>query len=159
MVNKENNLNKASMAKDIATKYNLENIQKNIEDFIMMNESYKAHILLIGGYSAGKSALLNKYIGKNILIEDQGPQTNIATELLFSEDERIIVNTLLGDKKRIYKTDEVNVDYDRNIECYINSENLKGLNDYIIVDMDMSEDTVKFKVPFPCLIIVQIDIY
>lgn len=35
----------------------------------------------------------------------------------------------------------------------------KAEDDYIIVDMEMSEDIEKLKVPFPCLITVQKDIY
>ena len=67
MINKENNNNKVIKAKEVAEKYGLTNMVMELDAFIFMNNNYKVHILMIGGYSAGKSALLNKYIGKNIL--------------------------------------------------------------------------------------------
>lgn len=134
MINKTKNSNRASVAKEIARKYGLNDLVKELDSFIAYNENYKAHILLIGGYSAGKSALLNKYIGKDVLIEDQGPQTNVATELHFSEKERIIATLMDGSQKQISSTDDVDVNLVRNVEYYLNSENIKTQCDYTIVD-------------------------
>lgn len=47
-----------------------------------------------------------------------------------------------------------------NIPCVCNVRAIdKVEDDYIIVDMEMSQDIEKLKVPFPCLITVQKDIY
>lgn len=134
MINKIQNKSKASVAKEIAKKYGLSDLEKEFNSFIEFNEQYKAHILLIGGYSAGKSALLNKYIGKTVLVEDQGPQTNVATELHYSENERIVATFMDGTKSEVMSPDDVDVNTVRNIEYYLDSENIKTQCDYIIVD-------------------------
>lgn len=134
MVNKKTNNDRAQIAKEIANKYGLTDLQQEIATFMEINNEYKAHILFIGGYSAGKSALLNRYIGKEVLIENQGPQTNVATELHFSEKERIVANLMDGSKTELEKTDAVDVNSVRNIEYYLNSENIKTQCDYTIVD-------------------------
>ncbi len=134
MVDKKCNNDKAIQIKGFAQKYGLNDLDKEIENFISLNDAYKAHVLLIGGYSAGKTALLNKYIGKSVLVEGQGPQTNVATELYFSENERIIANMMDGENKILSRTDMVDVKEVRNIEYYLTSENIKQQNDYIIVD-------------------------
>lgn len=134
MINKSINNERASEAKKIAQKYGLAEQGAACDQFIARNNAYKAHILMIGGYSAGKSALLNKYIGKDVLRENQGPETDIAAELYFSENEQIIANLLDGTKKKVLSIDEVNVDETRNVEYYLNSENIKVQSDYILVD-------------------------
>lgn len=58
----------------------------------------------------------------------------MATELYFSEKERIVANMMDGTKKEIFDHRDINVDEVRNVEYYINSENLKTKSDYIIVD-------------------------
>lgn len=134
MVNKKKNLEKANRVKEIAKKYNLVESEKELEEFIINNNEYKAHIVMIGGYSAGKSALLNKYIGKPVLKEAQVAETDIAAELYFSEDEHIEANLLDGTKKKITVDEKINIDEVRNVEYYINSENIKAQCDYIMVD-------------------------
>ena len=134
MINKENNNNKVIKAKEVAEKYGLTNMVMELDAFIFMNNNYKEHILMIGGYSAGKSALLNKYIGKNILKENQQPETDIATELYFSENEKIIANLLNGEKKEISSLKNIDIDTTKNIEYYINSGNINEQSDYILVD-------------------------
>ena len=46
------------------------------------------------------------------------------------------------------------------IPCVCNVRSIDGVeNDHIVVDMEMSEDIERLRVPFPCLITVQKDIY
>lgn len=134
MINKQKNAKKAIVVRDIAKKYGLLDLEHEFNDFITANAEYKAHILMIGGYSAGKSALLNKYIGKSILKENQGPETDIAAELHFSEKECIVANFLDGSRKQISSNEDINIEEIRNLEYYIDSENIKSQCDYIMVD-------------------------
>lgn len=134
MINKENNINKAMEVKKITEKYGLTSMAIELDEFINMNNNYKVHILMIGGYSAGKSALLNKYIGKSMLKENQQPETDIATELYFSENEKIIANLLDGNKKEIFSTEDIDINKTKNIEYYLNSQNINENSDYIMVD-------------------------
>lgn len=134
MLDKEKNTKKAELAKSIAKKYDLSELVNNFEKFILINNEYKVKMLMIGGYSAGKSALLNKFIGKSVLIENQGPATDIATELHFSENEHIIAKMIDGDKKEIDSIEGLDIDKALNIEYYLNSDNLKRIKDYTLVD-------------------------
>ena len=63
MINKKENDKRAEELKKIADKYSLVDINDSINSFLEENLKYQAHILMVGGFSAGKSALLNKYIG------------------------------------------------------------------------------------------------
>ncbi len=134
MINKAINKEKALLVRNITEKYGLMDQLAELDNFIARNEEYKAHILMLGGYSAGKSALLNKYIGKKVLKENQGPETDIAVELYFSEKEHIVANMLSGSKQEISDIEQINIEETRNIEYYLNSENLKTQSDYIMVD-------------------------
>ena len=67
---------------------------------------------------------MNKYIGKTVLVEDQGPQTNVATELHYSENERIVATFMDGTKSEVMSPDDVDVNTVRNIEYYLDSENI-----------------------------------
>lgn len=134
MINKQENEMNAKTAKEVARKYGISDLEKGFDNFIINNDKYKAHILMIGGYSAGKSALLNKYIGKKVLKENQGPETDIAAELYFSENERRVANFLDGTKKEIDFNEDINIDVVKNVEYYLNSENIKTQCDYIMVD-------------------------
>ena len=69
MINKQKNDERIELLRQIGDKYQLSDIGTNVDDFKKINAEYHAHILMVGGFSAGKSALLNKYIGKSILNE------------------------------------------------------------------------------------------
>lgn len=134
MLNKEKNKERAELLKEIANKYELNDFINDVDCFIKNNEAYKAHIVMIGGYNAGKSALLNRYIGKEVLSEAQKPETDIATELYFSENERIVANLGDGSKKNVSSLEDIDIANCLNAECYVNSENIKIQSDYILVD-------------------------
>ena len=54
-------------------------------------KNFSANILIVGGFSAGKSALLNSLLGnEEILTENISPETAIATELIYGSEEKII---------------------------------------------------------------------
>ena len=54
-------------------------------------EHFAANILVVGGFSAGKSALLNAFLGEEeILRENISPETAIATELTYGTEEKVI---------------------------------------------------------------------
>ena len=134
MINKQGNKEKALAAKAIAEKYNLSENAAALDDFVRTNDAYTAHILMIGGFSAGKSALLNTYIGKPLLAENIVPETDIATEIHFSENERIVAKFNDGTEKVITSKDEITINDVSHLEYYVNSENVKTQCDYIMVD-------------------------
>ena len=45
---------------------------------------------VIGAFSAGKSSLLNNFMGQNVLPVDLAPETELATELRYSHDPCLV---------------------------------------------------------------------
>lgn len=132
MINKTINEKKSIELKKFASKYNLIDIENNLDAFIITNKEYIAHMLFIGSFSAGKSALLNKYLGKSVLIESQTPETAYATELHFSESEKKIACLNNGEEKEFEQfstKDDIS-----HLKYFVNSETLKINSDYIVVD-------------------------
>ena len=136
MIDKSKNEERLLVLKEIAEKYNLIDIIDKLNCFEILNRDYCAHILVVGSFSAGKSALLNKYIGKSVLEESQAPETAFATELKFSENERLVAEYIDGTKIENPDFNVLKSDADKisNLICYVNSENIKLHPDYIMVD-------------------------
>lgn len=53
--------------------------------------NFTACVPLIGIFSAGKSSLLNLWLGQNILPVDQAPTTALATELHYGEQQSLVI--------------------------------------------------------------------
>lgn len=136
MIDKSKNEEQLLVLKEIAEKYNLIDIIDKLNCFEILNRDYCAHILVVGSFSVGKSALLNKYIGKSVLEESQAPETAFATELKFSENERLVAEYIDGTKIENLDFNVLKSDADKisNLICYVNSENIKLHPDYIMVD-------------------------
>lgn len=136
MIDKSKNEERLLVLKEIAEKYNLIDIIDKLNCFEILNRDYCAHILVVGSFSAGKSALLNKYIGKSVLEESQAPETAFATELKFSENEQLVAEYIDGTKIENLDFNVLKSDADKisNLICYVNSENIKLHPDYIMVD-------------------------
>ena len=77
----------------------VELVQAELKDSTITSDSYELLseeltniellVPVIGGFSAGKSSLLNAFLGKDYLPVGMTPETSLASELRFSEDERI----------------------------------------------------------------------
>ncbi len=136
MLKKQGIEEKINCVMEIAEKYAITNLISDLEDLKMKNRNYKVHILMVGEFNAGKSALLNRVIGKEVLTENQAPETAVAAELYFSEQEGIIANDADGERRR-YSLSEFSEIDGRNVrylECYLDSENLRNKCDYVLVD-------------------------
>ncbi|MEI0563040.1 dynamin family protein [Brachyspira pulli] len=108
---------------------------KNISFFINIINNTKFLIPIVGDFSAGKSTLLNHFIGKDILKTNELPETAVATELYYSEKEYNIAVDKNGNEIEIYDLSKENVKNYSYIKRYINSENLKKISPIILVDM------------------------
>lgn len=136
MINKQKNDERVELLRKIGDKYQLSDIGTNVDDFKKTNAEYHAHILMVGGFSAGKSALLNKYIGKSILNESQSPETAFASELKFSENERILEVLNDGNIEEVTDINSLSSESEKisNLVYYVDSENIKLHADYTMVD-------------------------
>lgn len=93
----------------------------------------KLLVPVVGEFSAGKSSLLNKFMGKNVLSVGINPETAIPSELYFSESEYCEGVTRDGTVTRLNDDSDIT-----NYVClrrYIKSDALKKLEPIVLVDM------------------------
>ena len=101
-------------------------------------EKFVANILVVGGFSAGKSAMLNAFLGEEeILPENINPETAVATEIVYGVDEKVI--RVAQDGKRVScsladLTDLTPEGFSKYVYV-LNRSQLKNLHDLILVDM------------------------
>lgn len=70
-------------------------------------EQFKLVVLVIGGFSAGKSALFNTLFDEDLLKESQTPETAIATEIVYAERPFYSYRTLEGKWYDVSSKDEL----------------------------------------------------
>lgn len=115
-----------------------------------MNE-FRACVPFIGEFSVGKSSLLNHWLGENLLPEDQGPTTALATELRYSEEQQAmyVVESETSLKKLNFlpkREDEANATIASNglyAFCLSSSSRLKDIAPVIPVDMPGVNSSIK----------------
>lgn len=134
MINKNEISKKIEMAKELADKYELASLSNDFEMLKKSNEEYKICVLFIGGYSAGKSALLNCMIGSEKLVENQAPETAIATELSFAEVDSIVAISDEGKSTSVESLQNIEADTCNHVVYNVYSENLRELPEYVLVD-------------------------
>ena len=124
----------------------LSEIENEIEDLDIENKvdivkksirEVELLIPVVGGFSAGKSTLLNSFLEKDILSVGMTPETAIATELRFSEDERIeaVKKDDSFDVLKVEDLKDLNVKNYKYIRLYLNNKNIKDIEPLILVDM------------------------
>ena len=116
-------------------------IEKQCEISSEATEQYKKAvegmpllIPVVGEFSAGKSSLLNKFIGKSILSVGMTPETAIPTELHFSETEYVEGVLPDGCIEKISNLSDIASKYVC-VKHYVNSEFLRQIQPIVLVDM------------------------
>lgn len=94
---------------------------------------------VVGGFSAGKSTLLNSFLGNEILPTAVTPETALATELRYSDSNYIEAVTASGTVEHHQLADfarlKDNAQNFKNLRVYLNNENLKAIQPLVLVDM------------------------
>ncbi len=116
-------------------KYEFKTLEENGNIIAENIDLYRLKILFVGGFSAGKSALINAFIGRELLEEDQKPETAVASELMYDIDEYIeAIKDEHSDRFSIEAADSINTkEYDK-LLWHLKNENIKKLGDCRIVD-------------------------
>lgn len=98
--------------------------------------NFQVKIVLIGAFSAGKSAMLNALLGRDLLQEDQRPETAVASELLYDRQEYVEVVSKTG-IKRCTLEEAVGVDVSsvQHLRWHLSDVALRELEGYVLVDM------------------------
>ena len=102
-------------------------------------QDYELLIPVVGEFSAGKSSFLNSFIGRKVLSVAVTPETAVATELRYFNEEYaeiLIENGNSIQTKRMSVEEAGNVQKDwRCVRLYLNAENLKKIEPLVMVDM------------------------
>lgn len=134
MIDKSSITEKLDKAQNVAQKYSLDVLEKDFQNLKVLSDEYKITMLFIGGFSAGKSALLNCVIGNERLVENQAPETAIAAELIYDNKDCVYAVSKEGKHIENIDLDNINVDDYSHLVYKLPSENLKQLRDYVLVD-------------------------
>lgn len=79
----------AALIEEISKKYIFDTETGQIEKVTADMSSFRLKILFSGGFSTGKSAAINTLLDRSLLKEALTPETAIASELIFDEDEYV----------------------------------------------------------------------
>lgn len=94
---------------------------------------------LIGGFSAGKSTLINALVGREVLPVDISPETELAAEIRFADQDAIHAIKKDGSLEQ-YRVDQFSEIKKKprqytHLRVYLNSEVLKSIQPMVLVDM------------------------
>ena len=105
---------------------------RQLED---IRDNFDIKLLVVGHFSAGKSALLNALLQRpSFLKEAQQPQTAMATELVYDEQEQAFAYRKDGTKEQFVPDKLYGPDEYSHLEYRLNAPALKRTEDYTIVD-------------------------
>ena len=122
-----NKINEISISCDIDN--------KDIEKLLNLVENMPLIVPVVGDFSSGKSTILNKFIGKDILEVNIKPETAVPAELYYSEEEYDIGIDKDNNQITLDNVKAENIKDYLYIKRYINSDNLKKIEPIILVDM------------------------
>lgn len=96
-------------------------------------------IPVIGAFSAGKSSLINAFIGEDVLGVGLTPETELATELRYSSDPHLLALRPDGSSERLsvsaLSTLKSRADEFTHVQLYLDNPKLKALPSLVLVDM------------------------
>ncbi len=133
----------------LKNKYNevindLQEISNHYENYVMRNaiaainiakDEFELKVLVVGHFNAGKSSLINKFVGReNMLAEDQGETTAVASELRYADEEQAFSYDKSNRReKMIAGKGYLPSEYDH-LLYYLNADGLKRIEDFVLVD-------------------------
>lgn len=134
---KKNFLEYIKEVKNIITP--LEIPDNGLSDIQSQIEHAELIVPVVGGFSAGKSTLINSFLGTGILPTAVTPETALATELRYSETDYIEAVTASGGIER-HEISEFgslkdNAQNFTNLRLFLNNDKLKAIQPLVLVDM------------------------
>ncbi|MCX6076293.1 MAG: dynamin family protein [Campylobacterales bacterium] len=94
---------------------------------------------IVGGFSAGKSTLINSFLGKDVLSTNLTPETSLATELRYGTENYI--EAIKSDEScvrfELIQNEEIknSASKYKYLKLYLNNEKLKLIEPLVLVDM------------------------
>ncbi|MCR5836999.1 MAG: dynamin family protein [Lachnospiraceae bacterium] len=121
--------------KEIISHHSGDDFANGISKIEEIKNDFDIKLMFVGHFSAGKSSLLNVLMGKTeFLKEAQEPQTAIATELIYDEDESAFAYDINGKSEILNINKEYLPNQYNHIEYRLNNLALKEISDFTIVD-------------------------
>ncbi|MGL2736417.1 dynamin family protein [Helicobacter pylori] len=114
------------------------------ECFTLLASIQKQQLVIpvVGNFSAGKSTLLNRFLGSSVLPTGVTPETSLATELHYSANERIEAFSNNDEKTESFELNEQSFEAIKDnatkysyLKVYLNNETLKDSAPLVFVDM------------------------
>lgn len=112
-----------------------------LENLSVAQEMQQAELLvpIIGAFSAGKSSLINTFLGADILPVGITPETELATELRFSRDPHVLAHRADGGSDRLAVEDLLSIkprasSY-THLELHLDDPRLEAMYPQVLVDM------------------------
>ena len=107
--------------------------------------THNVKVILIGKFSAGKTAFLNALIGRQLFQENLCAETAVPTELYYLPSEHIEIVARNGERQYValetlHLFDSDDCDH---IEVFLDAPILKALDGWVIVDMPGLDSTVE----------------
>ena len=81
------------VANENAVEYG-DSVRSRIEELKTEISSHVFKVYLVGPFSCGKSSLLNRWLGADVLTTGLAPETAVSSELRYGETERMILQPL-----------------------------------------------------------------
>lgn len=112
---------------------------RNFQDAFQLSEELRDHfeikLLVVGHFSAGKSALLNALLQRPAFLKEaQQPQTALATELVYDTTEQAFAYRKDGSCEELQAGKEYLPEEYSHLEYHVNAPALARIADYTIVD-------------------------
>lgn len=128
-------INKFGQAKVMAEKYELpsDKINAAIEDI----NKFKVTVPLIGGFSTGKSSLINALLGESLLSTEITPETAVPAEIEYGKNyvEYVSASGVTSGKIEELNTKKLSVDKINLVRLSVDNEFLSKISTVKIVDM------------------------
>lgn len=117
----------------------LESFKTNLDKLELNIKNQELLVPIIGGFSSGKSSLINSFLETNVLCVNITPETAIATELWYSANEKVEAINDDGSTEKFVVSELGNIQNKaqnyNHIKLYLNNEKLKNIEPIILVDM------------------------
>ncbi len=122
----------------VTTEGNDLNNQKESLINALNNQSY-LKLPVVGGFNAGKSTMLNTVLGRNLLPTNITPETAVAYELYYSQEEKleVIENGKVTATLPLENIQEIKYAPSLYVKVYVNDETIRSFNERGIVVVDM----------------------
>lgn len=133
------------VANEKAVEYG-ESVLKNLEDLKAAIRSHVFKVYLVGEFSCGKSSLLNRWLGRDMLFTGLTPKTAVSSELHYSEREHMVLQSLdpkipdqdlqgISEANLAIVQERANASELANVVLYVNNPQLRKYVDLCLVDL------------------------